>query len=315
MQEFIYSGHETFSLRISWLPKATGALEKGDEVFSDPRKGMADLGLGKNMINSLGFWVLATGVGQKDETGQLGLTEFGKEVFGRKQQRGYDPYLENPQTLWLIHWHLCQGWEEDGKRRRPYAWYFFSNVLRNDEVTASEAVDNYATGTVASGKELSRVTLQQHFDVFAKTYVEGESSGARSSPEETLDSPLTTLGLMKINGDRRLPTGKRETVYRIDNRPKPSLSNRTFRYCLHQWWTRDHPDDQKLTVRQIAHDPDSPGVVFRLPETAIFTHLQELAKNFPQEFEVVESQNQRAVQRKPARPNSEKLLNQIYALW
>jgi hypothetical protein len=313
MQEFIYSGHETFSLRISWLPKATAALEKDEDVFSNPRKGMASLGLGKNMINSLGFWVLATGVGKRAETGRLCLTDFGKYVFGRKQQQGYDPFLENPQTLWLIHWHLCQGWEEDGKMRRPYAWHFFANVLRNDEVTASEAVDHFAAGPVASGKALSRVTLLQHFDVFVKTYVEGETSGFRSSPEETLDSPLTTLGLIKVSGDRKLPSGKRETVYRINTRPKASLANKTFRFCLHQWWTRNHSHDQTLTVRQIAHSPDSPGAVFRLPETAIYANLETLAKVFPREFEIVESQNQRAVRRKGDQPDEGLLLNKVYS--
>ena len=274
---------------------------------------MTSLGLGKNMIQSLAFWVIATGLAVKNDEG-LHLTEFSKKVFTRNEEKGFDPFLENTQTLWLIHWNLCQGWEENGKRRCPYAWYFFTNILTNEEVTGTEAVDHFSAGPAASGKVLSRITLQQHFDVFIRTYVQGESSGVRSTPEEALDSPLTTIGLIRTNGERKLPSGKRQTIYRINTRPKPSLSPNTFRYCLHEWWTRNYPNDSSLTVRQIAHGTDSPGRCFRLPETTIHSILEILAKSYPKEFEVIESQNQRAVRRKTLSPDLKALLDTIYCL-
>jgi len=43
MLEFAYSGRETFSQRISWLPKAVAALERQQDPFSDPREGMTTL--------------------------------------------------------------------------------------------------------------------------------------------------------------------------------------------------------------------------------------------------------------------------------
>jgi hypothetical protein len=309
MPDFNYSGHETFSLRISWLPKAVASLEAGENPFSDPRVGMASLGLGKNMIQSLAFWVVATGLAERRD-GKPSLTDFAKKVLSRKS--GFDPFLENTQTLWLIHWNLCQGWNEEAKRRCAYAWHFFANLLTSDEITATEAVDHFAAGATPSGKELSSVTLRQHFDVFIKTYVEGENAGPRSTPEDSLDSPLTTIGLIKESGDRKLPGGKRETVYRFNTSAKPSLSNKTFRYCLHEWWDRNCKNDSSLTVRQVAHDPDSPGRCFRLPETSIHKILADLAKAFPDEFEMIESRNQRAVRRK-RQPSAETLLKSVYS--
>jgi hypothetical protein len=313
--EYLYSGHETFSLRISWLPKAVGALENkekvGEDPFSNPRVGMTTLGLGKNMVQSLHFWAVATGLATKTEDG-LALTDFAKLVFSRKK-KGYDTFLEKNHTLWLIHWNLCQGWKEEETRRRPYAWQFFANELNQDEITATEAIDHFNAATASSGKALSRVTLQQHFDVFTKTYVEGETAGQRTSPEEALDSPLTTLGLIKASGDRKLPSGKRETVYRINNRPKNSLSADTFRLCLHQWWDSSHSNEQFLTVRQVATSIDSPGRCFRLPETVVHKTLEQLAKTYPREFALVESQNQRAVRRKSTSPEIQSLLEAVYS--
>ena len=308
--EFVFSGHETFSLRISWLPKAVAALEQKENPFSDPRIGMTNLGLGKNMVQSLAFWIQATGIATKSEFGYE-LTEFAKLVLSRKDD-GFDPYLESAQTLWLIHWNLCQGWHEGGRHRRPYAWHHFANELTDDEITATETVDHYAGAPVQSGRDLSSVTLRQHFEIFVRTYVEGETSGPRAVLEEALDCPLTTLRLVRESGYRKHASGRRETTYRIINGPKPSISPRTFRYCLHQWWNQNHENEASLTVRQIAHDEDSPGRCFRLPETAIHKLLVDLAKEFPKEFEIVETRSQRTLKRNSKSPVPSVLFKSIF---
>jgi hypothetical protein len=295
MPDFTFSGHETFSLRITWLPKAVAALTGGKDLFRDARKGMEALGIGKNMVQSLAFWIQATGVAEKSEANDFIITEFGKEVFDADS--GKDPYLENTQTLWLLHWNLCQGWMEGKRQRRPYAWHHFVNKLRDDEITATETVDHFHGAETFNGRELSGVTLRQHFDVFLRTYVDGESSGPRALPEDTLDSPLTPLRLIRPHGEKKLVSGRRETVYRIQNGPKPSLSLLTFRHCLHQWWNHAYPNEQALTVRQISLDDDSPGRVFRLPENSIHDLLVNLSKQFTKELSIIDSRSQRSVQR------------------
>jgi hypothetical protein len=295
MVDFQFSGHETFSLRITWLPKAVAALTSGKNPFSDPRKGMEALGIGKNMVQSLAFWIQATGVAQKSDTSGFVITDFGKQVFDA--DNGKDPYLENTQTLWLLHWNLCQGWMEGERHRRPYAWHHFVNKLRDDEITATETVDHFQGAETSHGRELSGVTLRQHFDIFLRTYVDGESSGPRALPEDTLDSPLTPLRLIRPHGEKKLVSGRRETVYRIQTGPKPSLSLLTFRHCLHQWWNEAYPNEQALTVRQISLGDDSPGRVFRLPEASIHDLLVNLSKQFPKELSIIDTRSQRSVQR------------------
>jgi hypothetical protein len=185
------------------------------------------------------------------------------------------------------------------------------NVLTSDEITATEAIDHFAGGPVTSGKDLSAVTLRQHFEVFVRTYVQGQPAGPRSTPEDMLNSPLTTIGLLRENGDRKLPNGRRETVYRFSTGSKASLSHKTFRYCLHQWWDQTQADEKSLTVRQISLGEDSPGRCFRLPEAAIHRFLIELAKEFPDEFELTESRSQRGITRQFS-PGSSSLLSSIY---
>ncbi|MGB6219631.1 DUF4007 family protein, partial [Haloferula sp.] len=135
MIDFSYTGHESFPLRISWLPKAVAALEAGIDPFKDPRVGMTHLGLGKNMIQSLAYWVVVTGLAKKTAEG-LEITNFAEQTLSR--ETGKDKFLENTQTLWLLHWNLCQGWKEEERTRQPYAWYYFVNKLTDDELAPSE---------------------------------------------------------------------------------------------------------------------------------------------------------------------------------
>lgn len=307
--DYTFSGHETFSLRISWLPKSVAAIEKGLDVFKDIRNGMAVLGLGKNMIKSLDFWTMACGLATKIE-GQLTLTPFAIQTLS--QETGADPFLESNHTLWLLHWHLCQGWETEDKRRKmPYAWKYFGSDLTNDEISASEALYAFKQVQTRSGKELSEITLRQHFEIFSKTYLQTVSTG-RVTPEDALDSPLTTLGLLKKAGDRRLPDGKREPIFLVDNGPKPSLSDEVIRYATHSWWHVHRREENSATLRELATNPQSPGKVFHLPEVTVFEIIKRLAKKYPDEIELQESQNQRIVVRKSS-PTEKNILTQIYA--
>jgi hypothetical protein len=294
--DFSYTGHESFPLRISWLPKAVAALEAGIDPFSDPREGMTRLGLGKNMIQSLAYWVVVTNLAEKTTDG-LKLTGFAEMTLSRKT--GFDPFLENTQTLWLLHWNLCQGWQEADRLRRPYAWHYYANLLADDELAPSETIERFTAGPLSrsTGKELSFSTLRQHFEIFVKTYVAATAKGARSTPEDALDSPLTTLGLIKEGGDRKMLNGRRETVYRVNNAAKPTISKETFRHCLHEWWTAKYPGEETLTVRQITTGEDSPGRCFRLPEAAVHQMLTTLSNSFPKEFVSSETRQQRTVSR------------------
>ncbi len=92
MSEVVYrfSGHESFPCRYAWIPKAVEAIAGNPEVFGDIEEAMVKLGLGKNMVQSLRFWVQAMRVAESAGSG-LRVTEFGQQVFGAK---GLDPYLE-----------------------------------------------------------------------------------------------------------------------------------------------------------------------------------------------------------------------------
>lgn len=97
MGRYSFSGHESFFCKPLWLKKAYDAMNEGVN-FSSP-DAVAALGVGKNMVASIRFWFRAFGLSDNDIP-----THFAKSIFDSKS--GYDPYLEDEGTLWLLHYYI-----------------------------------------------------------------------------------------------------------------------------------------------------------------------------------------------------------------
>ena len=98
--KYKYSGHGTFPCRYTWLPKAVIALKDKPSLFSDVDEAMVELGVGKQMVRAIRFWVEAAKIAEKNEKNDFKVTTLGDKVMGKG---GFDPFLEDSQTLWLIH--------------------------------------------------------------------------------------------------------------------------------------------------------------------------------------------------------------------
>lgn len=262
-----FSGHETFAFRYAWLPKAYRALKGDSAAFLDEEAAMVELGLGKNMVRSLRFWVEATGLARAGSARGLELTAFAHAIFGRG---GVDPYLEDQRTLWLLHWNLSAAAEG-----ALFAWRFLLNQWPYPELTRSEAVAAFTRESSKMGYSHSAVTLSQHFDVFLHTYC--PARGATAGIEDSLDGPLVDLRLLQPVGERKTDGGRFETVYAFRREPKPEISHALFSYCLAEFWERFHVSEETLTLREIALGSCSPGQVFKLPEDEVRARLEVFA--------------------------------------
>ncbi len=94
---YSFSGHESFFCKPLWLKKAYDAMNEGVD-FTSP-DAVAALGVGKNMVSSIRFWSRAFGLSINDNP-----TPFAQSIFD--SERGYDPFLEDEGTLWLLHYYL-----------------------------------------------------------------------------------------------------------------------------------------------------------------------------------------------------------------
>lgn len=298
-ENYRFGGHQTFPLRISWLPKAAEKLSEGHDILSDMLEAVVGLGLGKNMVEALRCWADAYGVATRGTDGWR-LTPEGEEIFGKY---GFDRYLEDSQTLWWLHWKIATQAEN-----RFFAWELIFNRWNEPNFTPSAVLAAFAREAERSGRNLADVSLKQHFDVWLRTYC---VPGASRMGEDGLDSPLVSLGLIRPLGQVE-DVGRREQVYGIDLGPKRTISQALFRYTLMSWWERRSASEETVPFQDVVNGAGSPGRIFRMPESEVRERLEKLTL-VKSEFDLRQSLNQQQVQRiRPFPPERERLAA-IYA--
>lgn len=259
-----FSGHESFAVRYAWLPKAFELLDRHPTALADEESAMIALGIGKNMVRSLRFWIEVFGLVQVGEKGALNLTSFARTIFA--PEGGLDPYLEDKRTLWLLHWQISVRPQDP-----VFAWDFLINRWPRNEFTKAEVVDAFERESARHNVRHSRVTLEQHFDVFLRTYVPSRST--KDLSEDSLDSPLAELSLIEQIGERPVESGRREPLYAFRREAKDDVTPALFEYCLEELWQARYANEVTLTFRDVATGPLSPGQVFRLPEDDVRRRL------------------------------------------
>lgn len=95
--KYAFSGHESFPCKTLWLKKGYDFVAHGKD-FNSP-EAVIDLGVGKNMVASIRYWLKVFGVCKNDQRTWLGDYLF-------NDQTGKDKYIEDLATLWLLHFNL-----------------------------------------------------------------------------------------------------------------------------------------------------------------------------------------------------------------
>ncbi len=100
--KYTFSGHESFACKTLWLKKGYDFIKDGYN-FNVP-DAVVHLGVGKNMVSSIRYWMKAFGMTCNDR-----LTNIARQLLDT--ETGYDPYLEDLGTLWLLHYLLVSAKE------------------------------------------------------------------------------------------------------------------------------------------------------------------------------------------------------------
>jgi len=179
------SGHESFPCRYTWLPKTVRSLNENPKLFSDEDQAMVDLGLGKNMVRAARFWAQAAGMAAPiSRSAGYKPTDLGSAVLGH---RGFDPFLEDIRTLWLIHWNLSTNVQSP-----LLAWDYLLNRWQEPDLVRTAVLKGLEKEASKQDEGLSPVTLEQHLDTFLHTYI--PTRGRKCEVlEDNLDSPLNNV--------------------------------------------------------------------------------------------------------------------------
>jgi Protein of unknown function (DUF4007) len=251
----VFARHETFHPRFGWLKKGFDRAAQDSGIFQDDNAPIR-LGVGKNMVRSIRYWCSAFKLLKNDQP-----TVFGKQLLG---QDGWDTYLEDPASLWLLHWKLMES------PNSATAWNFAFNYFRNVEFTVEDLFYQLCEYRDRQAPRISDSSLRKDVSCLLRMYIVQPVKSQAS--EDSLDCPFTGLGLVHTAGDSR------HYIFRVGR--KPSLAPEIVVYaCLCH---AQVGGARTIPIGNLLYDVGSPGLVFKLTESAICEAIETVARRWDQ---------------------------------
>lgn len=250
-----FSGHDSFQCRQLWLKKGYDFVMEGNKFMDETA--VISLGVGKNMVSSIRFWMKAFNIIDNKDI----PTEFGKRLFNDLD--GYDPFLEDEASLWLLHYNLV-------KNGLSSIYTLIFNEFRKEKVLFNkDAFVNYVKRMAINNPELilNENTVSKDFIVFANLYKNDLES---KDIEDSFSGILSELELLKTVGK-----GKEEQFY-IENTDRDNLSESVILYTI-----LDNPIYGKsINLNSLEFGWNSPGSIFALNRSGLMSKISDITKTY-----------------------------------
>jgi hypothetical protein len=259
-----FARHETFHPRYSWLRKAYTAAASNPGVFQAV-DATVQLGVGKNMVSAMRYWSQAYKVlheipnPSRPRLPQLAPTPFGHALFS--EAVGWDPYLENVGSLWLLHWKLF------APPCLAPAWWVTFNSFPLLYFSESQLLSHVVELAAAAGwPPVVESSIKKDVDCVLRMYA--SRAQGRQTPDDLLDCPFRELRLIEpVPGDAKT---WRFTV--SDAAGPPPL---IVAFACLDFISRVVASASSVSIARLATEPGSPGSVFRLSEAGLSSALRE----------------------------------------
>lgn len=265
-----FARHETFHPRYGWLVKGTAEARTDRGVFLR-EDATTVLGVGKNMVRAMRYWCLATKLLQEVRNADnprlrdVVVTDFGERLLG---DSGWDPYLEDPGSLWLLHWNLLSA-----PCLAPAWWSVFNTARMQAFDDATLVGELRALCEINEWHDIVDGSLTKDARCLLRMYA-GVTEG-RDLPEDSVDSPFAQLDLIRpIPGSSRL--------YTVVVGPKPALPDAIVAYAVLDFLRGRDATARIVTVAGLANTAGSPGRAFALTEAAVADALERVAARYPE---------------------------------
>jgi hypothetical protein len=260
MEKYRFSGHETFYCRHYWLKKGIDFVQNQGKFTK--KQSVVDLGVGKNMVASIRFWLKAFNLIEESE-GTARIKEVANDIF---VDNGFDPYAEDIGTLWLLHYFLV-------KTEMASLYSLTFNEFRRTRI---EFTNEHLQRFVAKKCSLDRFqynenTIKRDVNVFFNNYV---ASSKSNSVEDNFSGLLTELGIVEKLGK----IGKeRERWFRIENTERENLSALIVLYVI-----LDNPKyGDSIRFDELLTDNGSVGSIFALNPDGLFKKIKTIQSLYP----------------------------------
>lgn len=181
-----YARHQSFYLRDKWFSKGLKSVEQDNRFFFN-EFAFEQIGLGKNMVESLKYWLFAFNViEERSEEGQKAhyLTDIGQLLYRN------DRLLRKNETLAILHYNLVQNANDQST---VFQWYF--NIYKETSVSKPDLLKSFVTWVSQNeSKEISEKSLKRDIDCLIQFYTKTPDE---NDPEDVIFCPFSKLALLK----------------------------------------------------------------------------------------------------------------------
>ena len=254
MSRYIFSGHESFQCKSLWLKKGYNYLLGGNS-FTDI-DAVAKLGVGKNMVSAIRFWLRAFGLTKADE-----LQPVARYIFD--SVKGRDPFAEDLNTLWLLHFLLISS-----KVASIYNLLFVEYQREKKEFSRSElqAFIKRKCSVPEQKNVYNENTVRKDIGVLLKNYVAPKDL----KTIEDFSSILIVLGLIIDTGKQ---STDKEQIYTFKISNSSEITSEIILYAL----IRMKGTDQTVSFDLL----QQLSLIFGMPMTTLIDVIRSLEFSFP----------------------------------
>ena len=277
---FKFSGHESFHCRAFWLKKGYDFVQNENKFSA--QSGI-QLGVGRNMVDSIRFWLKSFEIIDEKEI----KTDFGSKLLA---DNGWDPFLEDEASLWLLHYKLCSTnfssiynlvFSELRKLKPEFSKNHFVSLVKEKESNNSDNV------------------LLKDFSVLTRSYY---AKGSKDK-EESYSGLFSELGLLNSVGEDE----NKNQLFHIENKSQNNIPWEVILFTI-----LDNPYyESSIGLATMYSSSYGVGTVFAMSQDALEDKLIEISKN----IKGVTYRNDSGIkelQFKNKKPNKFKVLDEYY---
>jgi hypothetical protein len=293
-----FARHETFAPRFGWLHKAYIRVKDNPTTFID-EDAPVKLGVGKNMVNAMRYWSKAFKL-TREHPSEDGKTKAliaspTWEARWLLDEDGADPYLEEPGSLWLLHWWLVSS--RPGAKCWAPTWYTAFHLAPFAKFTVADMtriVMRHVNFSFPEGPV--EASIAKDVDCLTKMYARspaeragGKKTGSsKSTFEDLLACPFRELDLVTAIGTR----GNQEWQFTTASRN--SLPARVLVYACLDYASRETSSPGSISLARLANEPGGPGRAFRVRESEIVAAVDKVAGERP-DLDRIDAVGQRSI--------------------
>lgn len=257
MSKLTFTGHEAFHCRPLWLKKGYDFV-KENKSFNEP-SAVVDLGVGKNMVNAINYWIHSFGLSDKDYK----LDKLAEYLF---DEEGKDPFLEDTASLWLLHYYLI-------KTNKASIYNLFFNEFRKERYEFNKpALKKFLIRKCEENSiQWNENSIERDIGVFIKNYERPKRVNTKNLEDELfrLFPNLELISEIEKAGDNNL-------WYQIKTAERKEIPIEIILFII----LDQYEDCKSVNFFNLMYYDNSIGSCLVITENGLYEKLQDLDENY-----------------------------------